>query len=84
MILSIAGDFEKDLLYWQKTDRKIVQKITSLVDAIIKDPFDGIGKPKPLKYELSGCWSRRINKEHRIVYRVVDNRIQLLSCRYHY
>jgi len=84
MILDPTKKFREHILYWQKQDKRVFNKILSLMASIEKDPFDGIGKPEPLKYELSGCWSRRINKEHRIVYRVVDNRVQLLSCRYHY
>ena len=67
-----------------KINKKCVEKSQKLLEAIAKDPFKGIGKPEPLKYQLSGCWSRRINKEHRLVYRVQNEELQLISCRYHH
>jgi len=73
-----------DYLYWQKVDKKTVQKINELIKDIKRNQFDGIGKPEPLKHELAGFWSRRINDEHRLVYRVEDTMIQIASCRYHY
>lgn len=73
-----------DYLYWQKTDKKIIKKINELLRDIKRDPFDGIGKPKPLKYEFSGLWSRRIPDEHRLVCKVYDDAIAVVSCRYHY
>ena len=73
-----------DYLYWQKVDKKIVKKINALLKAIQREPFTGIGKPEPLKYEFSGLWSRRINDEHRLVYKVYDDAIAVVSCRYHY
>lgn len=85
MKVEVTANFKKDFDYWVNHDKKIVARIFLLIAAIEAMPFIGIGKPEPLKYEFSGCWSRRINKEHRIIYRVVDNAIvQLLSCRYHY
>jgi toxin YoeB len=84
MNLEFTEIFKEQLKYWHKNNAKIVQKIVSLVSEISKAPFSGTGKPEPLKYELSGCWSRRINKEHRIVYRVNGDTVQFLSCRYHY
>ena len=63
---------------------KILKKIDQLVDAILENPFEGIGKPEELKYELSGCWSRRINKEHRLVYKVMDEKVTVLSAKGHY
>jgi len=69
---------------WQQEDKKIVKKINSLIKDIKRDFFNGIGKPEPLKHELSGCWSRRITDVHRLVYEVTDYSIVIISCRYHY
>jgi toxin YoeB len=69
---------------WQEEDRKIVKKINSLIKDIKRDFFNGIGKPEPLKHELSGCWSRRITDEHRLVYEITDYSIVIISCKYHY
>ena len=80
----VSAEFEQDLLFWKKADRKVVEKIQKLLQDIVKDPFKGIGKPEQLKYKLTGCWSRRINREHRLVYRMVNEELQLLTCRYHY
>ena len=77
-------EFREDLKYWIKTDRKIAIKIIELIEAIMKTPFEGIGKPEPLKYLGSNIWSRRITQEHRGVYLVRDGRIDFLQCRYHY
>ncbi|MBI4690772.1 MAG: Txe/YoeB family addiction module toxin [Nitrospirae bacterium] len=74
----------EDLAWWIEKDRKKALKIIRLFTEIQKDPFYGIGKPEPLKHELSGCWSRRIDDVHRIVYEVLENRIRILACRYHY
>jgi len=74
----------EDLAYWVKKDRRKAEKILDLVQEIAKTPFSGTGKPEPLKYSLSGCWSRRINQEHRIVYSVDNDKIRILSCRFHY
>jgi toxin YoeB len=71
-------------LYWQKTDRKTVHKINSLLLETQRDPFSGIGKPEALRGNRAGYWSRRINKEHRLVYRVTDTAIRIISCRFHY
>jgi toxin YoeB len=76
--------FREDLAYWIKTDRRAALRTLELVEAILADPFDGIGKPEPLRYELAGCWSRRITQEHRLVYRVTEDRIYFLQARYHY
>jgi toxin YoeB len=77
-------EFREDLRYWVKVDRKAALRILELVEAVIKDPFTGIGKPEPLKFVLAGCWSRRITQEHRLVYRVGESRIDFLQARYHY
>ena len=77
-------EFREDLQYWVKTDRKIALRAFELVEAILRDPFEGIGKPEPLKYLAAGAWSRRLTHEHRIVYLVSDDRIDFLQARYHY
>lgn len=77
-------EFRQDLQYWIKTDRKLAIRSLDLVEAIMRDPFVGIGKPEPLKHVLSGVWSRRLTQEHRIVYVVKDDRIEFLQARYHY
>jgi len=74
----------EDLSYWVKKDRRKAEKILDLVQEIAKNPFIGSGKPEPLKFNLSGCWSRRIDQEHRVVYSVEDKKIRILSCRFHY
>ncbi len=74
----------EDYLYWQSHDKKILKKINSLIKDIQREPFEGIGKPEPLRYELAGCWSRRITEEHRIVYEVEEQNINIVSCRFHY
>ncbi len=73
-----------DYLYWQRTNEKTVARIHELIKAILRDPFCGIGKPEPLKQALSGCWSRRIDAKHRIVYRVLAGAIELVQLRFHY
>ena len=68
-------EFRQDLRYWVETDRKVAVRAFELVEAVLCDPFVGIGKPEPLKYLMAGCWSRRITQEHRLVYRVSERRI---------
>jgi toxin YoeB len=77
-------EFRDDLRFWVGSDRKIALRVLDLVEAIIRDPFTGIGKPEPLKYFAGGAWSRRLTQEHRIVYVVSDERIDFLQARYHY
>jgi toxin YoeB len=77
-------EFIDDLKYWVKTDRKIALRVFSIIEAVIRDPFRGIGKPEPLKYLAEGAWSRRLTHEHRIVYLVSRERIDFLQARYHY
>lgn len=77
-------EFLEDLRHWVATDRKVALRILTLVEAVMRDPFQGIGKPEPLKYLSPGAWSRRITQEHRLVYLVRDNRVDFLQCRYHY
>lgn len=73
-----------DLKYWSLTDTKLLKKIFELFEAIIRDPFTGIGKPEGLRGDLKGYWSRRINEEHRIVYNVTNDFVIVVSCRSHY
>lgn len=77
-------EFIEDLRYWVETDRKLALRTLDMVEAILRDPFDGIGKPEPLKYLAPGAWSRRLTQEHRIVYLVRDDRIDFLQAMYHY
>ena len=74
----------EEYMYWQNTDKQILKKINQLIKDIKREPFEGIGKPEPLKYELSGFWSRRIDLEHRLVYQIQNNEILIYSCRFHY
>ena len=84
MKLIFAEKAWEDYLYWQKTDKKILKRINALVKDIQRDPFEGIGKPEPLKHALSGYWSRRITDEHRMVYCVKGGDILIAQLRYHY
>ncbi len=77
-------EFRQDLRYWIECDRKTAAKLLDLVEAVLRDPFEGVGKPEPLRYALAGCWSRRVTQEHRLVYRVTDGRVDFLQARYHY
>lgn len=77
-------EFREDLRHWVETDRKVALRAFDLIEAIMRDPFSGIGKPEPLKYLASGVWSRRLTQEHRMVYLVRDDRIDFLQARYHY
>ena len=74
----------EDYLYWQKTDKKILARINLLIKDISRNPFDGLGKPEPLKYKYAGFWSRRITSEHRLIYQVKDEEIRIAKCRFHY
>ncbi len=74
----------EDYLYWQEADRRLVARIHQLIQAIQREPYRGIGKPEPLKHAFQGYWSRRINDEHRIVYRIQDDSVLLAQLRYHY
>lgn len=84
MILSWTNEAWDDYLYWQSTDKQVLKRINTLIKDIKRSPFDGIGKPEPLKHDLSGYWSRRIDKENRIVYKVTPDSIIVAMCRYHY
>ncbi len=74
----------EDYLYWQKTDKKILKRINSLIKDISRQPYEGIGKPEPLKHNYRGYWSRRINDEHRLIYQVKDDELRIIKCRFHY
>lgn len=84
MNLVFSDDAWADYLYWQDTDPQTVKRINHLIKEIMRDPYRGIGKPEPLKHALQGYWSRRINAEHRIVYRVVKGDLWIAQLRYHY
>ena len=76
---------KEDLAYWKKTNNIILlKKLRKLIEAVLENPYEGIGKPEPLKHNLSGCWSRRIDKEHRLVYEITENLITILSMKGHY
>ena len=74
----------EDLTWWVREDRKTALRIMRLIENVQQTPFEGLGKPEPLKHELSGLWSRRIDREHRLVYEVFADRIRILACRFHY
>jgi len=80
----LAPQFLQDLRSWIETDRRIALRVLELIDAVLRDPFAGIGKPELLKYIFAGCWSRRITQEHRIVYRVSAGRVEFYQAKYHY
>ena len=84
MTLTFSSKAWDDYLYWQKTDKAILKRINALIKDIQRNPFEGIGKPEPLKHSLSGYWSRRINDEHRIVYKVSNDDLLIAQLRYHY
>ena len=84
MRLIFADEAWEDYLYWQENDKKILKRINELIKAIKREPFSGIGDPEPLKFNWSGFWSRRINREHRFVYAVENDSILIAQCRYHY
>ena len=73
-----------DYLYWQKVDQKIVNRINLLLKDISRNPYSGLGKPEPLKHKYRGCWSRRINTEHRLIYKIKGEEIMIVKCRFHY
>jgi len=73
-----------DYLYWQQTDKKVLKKINDLIKGISRNPYEGTGKPEPLKHSYTGYWSRRITDEHRIIYKVEDTTVKIVQMRYHY
>ena len=84
MNITFSDQAWEDYLYWQEADEKILARIHELIKDVKRNPFSGIGKPEPLKHALQGYWSRRINSEHRMVYKVVEGAIFLAQLRYHY
>jgi toxin YoeB len=74
----------EDYLFWQQTDKTKIKRINQLIRDIQRDPFDGVGKPEPLRHELTGLWSRRIDDEHRLIYSVSGKKVIIAQCRYHY
>ena len=84
MNIVFADQAWDDYLYWQKTDRKTLGRINDLIRDIMRSPYSGIGKPEPLKHAFRGYWSRRIDAEHRIIYRVMDANVMIAQLRYHY
>lgn len=84
MKLTFSDEAWEDYLYWQKQDRKVVERINKLIKEVQRDPFVGVGKPEPLKHALSGFWSRRITDEHRMVYRVSEDSLEIAQSRFHY
>ncbi len=84
MKITFSKNSWEDYLSWQAEDKIMLRKINELIKDIQRTPFAGKGKPEPLKYDLAGFWSRRINREHRLVYQVAGNEILIYSCRYHY
>lgn len=84
MVYVFVEESWEDYLYWQKTDKRKVKKINDLLKDISRTPFEGLGKPEPLKHKYAGFWSRRIDGEHRLIYRIDENQIQIAKCRHHY
>ncbi|HBP42959.1 MAG: Txe/YoeB family addiction module toxin [Vreelandella alkaliphila] len=84
MKLIFAEHAWEDYLYWQKTDKKVLSRINKLIKETQREPFGGVGKPEPLKHGLAGYWSRRINEEHRMIYKVTDDALLIAQLRYHY
>lgn len=83
-MLRFSDEGWDDYLYWQKTDKKILARINLLIKDTQRSPFKGLGEPEPLKHELQGFWSRRINREHRLVYQFEKDELYIIQCRYHY
>ncbi len=84
MKITFSKNAWEDYIYWQTTDKKTLKKINALIKDIQRTPYEGIGKPEPLKFDLSGYWSRRIDLENRLVYQMVDSDILIYACRFHY
>lgn len=84
MTLSWSDNAWEDYLYWQETDTKVLKRINTLIKEIQREPFKGIGRPEPLKHNWTGYWSRRINREHRLVYKATKQALFIAQCRYHY
>ena len=84
MRITFSKNSWEEYTSWQVEDKQMLRKINELIKDIQRHPFEGIGKPEPLKYDLAGFWSRRIDREHRLVYQIIDNELLIYSCRYHY
>lgn len=84
MIITFSENGWEDYIWWQREDKRMLKKINDLIKDIQRTPFGGLGKPEPLKFDLKGYWSRRIDQEHRLVYQVIDNELLIYTCRYHY
>jgi toxin YoeB len=84
MKITFSKNAWEDYTSWQSEDRRMIKKINNLIKGIQRTPYEGMGKPEPLKYDLSGLWSRRIDREHRLVYQANETEILIFSCRYHY
>lgn len=84
MKITFSENAWEDYLYWQEKDRKMLKKVNLLIKDIQRTPFEGLGNPEQLKYDLSGLWSRRIDREHRLVYNVTNDQVFIYACRYHY
>lgn len=81
---AFTSQFREDLQYWTRTDRKIALRVLDVVEDAMRSPFEGIGKPEPMRFDFAGCWSRRISAEHRLVYEVTEEFVTFLQARYHY
>ena len=84
MTIVFSEDAWKDYLFWQKTDKKTLKRVNDLIKDCLRHPFQGIGKPESLKFDMRGYWSRRINAEHRLVYKSENDQLVIIQCRYHY
>jgi toxin YoeB len=84
MRIVFSNNAWEDYLYWQKMDKKMCNKINALIKEIKRHPFEGIGKPEALKFDLAGYWSRRIDREHRLVYKIKNEELLIIACRFHY
>jgi toxin YoeB len=84
MRLIFSSKSWNDYLFWSETDKKTFKKLNALIKECMRTPFQGSGKPEPLKHELAGCWSRRIDLEHRLIYRIGEDSIEIIACRFHY
>jgi toxin YoeB len=82
--LIFAEEAWDDYVYWQQQDKRVVKRVNDLIEAVMRDPFNGIGKPEPFKHALAGFWSRRISEEHRMVYKVENDALMIAQLRYHY
>lgn len=84
MKLAFLEDAWEDYLYWSQTNKANIKKINQLIKDCKREPFSGVGKPEPLKFDMSGCWSRRITSEHRLIYKIEGDTLVIVQCRYHY